>query len=72
MIKRVAAITLLLLFVSGLTASGCYWAWRAYSDWQANTGPDDTSGQGGMIIAGTAIALACFGAVFRIAIGLIR
>ena len=72
MIAKVAAMTLLLLFVSGITASGCYWAWRSYRDWQAIVDPDDTSGAGGMALAGAAIALACFGAVVRVAIELVR
>lgn len=72
MIAKIAAMTLLLLFVSGITASGCYWAWRSYRGWQATANPDDTSGEGGMAIAGAGIALACFVAVVRIAIELVR
>ncbi len=72
MIAKVAAMVLLLLFVSGITASGCYYAWRSYRGWQATTDPGDTIGEGGMAIAGAAIALACFGAVVRVAMELIR
>jgi len=70
-IAKVATMTLLLLFVSGITASGWYWALRSYRGWQATNDPDDTSGEGGMAIAGAAIALACFGAVVRIAMELV-
>lgn len=72
MIAEIAAMTLLLLFASGLTASGCYWAWRSYLGWKAAVGRDDTSGEGGLAIAGAGIALSCFVAVVRIAIELTR
>lgn len=71
MIAKIAAMTLLLLFASGLTASGCYWAWRSYLAWKA-AGREDTSGEGGLAIAGAGIALSCFVAVVRIAIELTR
>lgn len=71
MIAKVAAMTLLSLSVSGITASGWYWALRSHRGWQATTDPDDTSGEGGMAIPGAVIALACFGAVVRFAMGLV-
>ena len=72
MLVRTAAMTLLSLVVSGITASGCYWAWRSYRGWQASADPNDTSGEGGMAIAGAGIALACFAVIVRIAFEIVR